>query len=312
MNVYKQIDHLPLFPAAVITVGTFDGVHIGHRKVIEQLLNEARRINGTAVLITFDPHPRQVVSQDKSPLFLLNTPEEKYALLEKQGIEHIVVVPFDNAFASQSAQSYIHDFLVNHFHPHTIITGYDHKFGSNREGNYLLLEQESARGKYEVKEIPKHVIEDIAVSSTRIRKALLEGNIKEAAEGLGYRYFFSGIVVEGNKLGRTIGFPTANIKLQNDHKLVPANGVYAVDVTLQENGRPVSYRGMMNIGVRPTVDGINRMIEVNILDFDRDIYGEEIMVTLGAKLRNEKKFNGLDELKAQLAKDRDMALTSSF
>ncbi|RYY69850.1 MAG: bifunctional riboflavin kinase/FAD synthetase [Chitinophagaceae bacterium] len=302
MNVHSNINALPEFHKAVITIGTFDGVHKGHQKIIQQLVKEADAINGTPVLITFFPHPKQIVSSGKNPLYILNTPEEKYALLQQQGILHIVVVPFNKEFAEQTAADYIDQFLVKRFHPHTIIIGYDHRFGNNRQGDYQLLEKEAAQHGYIVKEIPEHVLQDVTISSTKVRTALLAGDLSTAENYLGYKYFFTGKVVQGNQLGRTIGYPTANLQIENEQKLVPANGVYAVSITIKN--RQGSWKGMMNIGVRPTVDGTKRVIEVNIFDFDEMIYGLELTVTMHTQLRQEVKFNGLEELKAQLAQDK--------
>jgi riboflavin kinase/FMN adenylyltransferase len=306
MKVYYNIHQLPEFKNAVITIGTFDGVHQGHQQIIQQLLQEAKAIHGTAVLISFFPHPKQVVSLQKGPLFIINTPEEKYDLLHKQGIKHIVVVPFNKSFAEQSASSYIKNFLVDLFHPHTIIIGYDHRFGNNREGDFYLLEKESEKYGFKIKEIPEHILKNVTISSTKIRTALLAGDIDTAATYLGYLYFFSGKVIQGNQLGRTIGYPTANLEIENEQKLIPANAVYAVNIEI--TGRGETYKGMMNIGLRPTVDGSKRMIEVNIFDFDEMIYGSTLKITLIKHLRNEVKFNGLDELKTQLAKDKENAL----
>ncbi|RYD72515.1 MAG: bifunctional riboflavin kinase/FAD synthetase [Sphingobacteriales bacterium] len=308
MHIHTDINNLPHFKNAVITIGTFDGVHKGHQQIIGQLLKEAGNIDGTAVLITFYPHPKQVVSTNNNPLYIINTAEEKYNLLHEKGIEHIVVVPFDKSFAEQSALVYIENFLVQKFSPHTIIIGYDHRFGNNREGGYQLLEKEAEKYGFVVKEIPEHILKDVTISSTKIRTALLSGDIDTAADYLGYPYFFSGKVVQGNQLGRTIGYPTANLQIENEEKLIPANGVYAVGVAVE--GRTELYKGMMNIGVRPTVDGTKRVIEVNIFDFDEMIYGQKLVITLQKHLRNEVKFNGLDELKAQLAKDKEHALAS--
>ncbi|MFT3980993.1 MAG: bifunctional riboflavin kinase/FAD synthetase [Ferruginibacter sp.] len=306
MPVYSDINQLPAFHNAVITIGSFDGVHLGHRQIIDQLIRQAAAINGTPVLITFYPHPKQVVGSTGEPLQVLNTREEKYMLLNRAGIEHIVEVPFDTAFAQQTADEYIKNFLVKKFQPHSIIIGYDHRFGNNREGDYRLLEARADEYQYTVHEIPEHVLKNITVSSTKIRKALLSGDIDTAAAYLGYDYFFSGEVVKGNQLGRTIGYPTANIRIADAGKLVPANGVYAV--RLSRNGGPVDLKGMMNIGTRPTVDGTRRVIEVNILDFDETIYGEELTVQLRKYMRAEQKFNGLEELKAQLLKDKETSL----
>ena len=306
MNVYKDITKLPAFKNAVITIGTFDGVHQGHLQIIRQLVEEARKVDGTPVVITFYPHPKRVVETGRKPIFILNTLEEKTALLAHAGIEHLVVVPFSQEFAEQPAADYVKNFLVNNFHPHTIIIGYDHRFGRNREGDYHLLEEMAADHQYEVKEIPEHVLRDVTISSTRIREALLEGNVEKANEFLGYRYFFTGLVTEGNKLGRTIGYPTANLQIQDDQKLVVGNGVYAVQVVVEN--MPGVFGGMMNIGIRPTVDGTKRAIEVNIFAFDEMIYDRLVTVTMLARLRDEVKFNGLEALKAQLAKDKQDAM----
>jgi riboflavin kinase/FMN adenylyltransferase len=306
MNVYRDIDHLPQFKNAVITIGTFDGVHKGHQKIISQLLEEAKAIDGTAVLISFSPHPRQVIGKPGQPIEMLNSPDEKYQLLEKYGIKHVVEVPFTLAFAEQSPQEYISSFLVKLFKPQIIIIGYDHKFGRDRKGDYHLLEQMGEQLDYNVKEIPEHVLNDITISSTRIRKALKEGDIITANDYLGYPYFFSGRVVKGNQLGRTIGFATANIELADQEKLVPGNAVYAV--TAKTAGSNEVWKGMMNIGLRPTVDGSKKVIEVNIFDFDEMIYDEVITITIYARLRFEQKFDGLDALKTQLAQDKSAAI----
>lgn len=304
MNVYTDIKSLPVFTKAVITTGSFDGVHVGHEKIISQLINEAERIGGTPVLITFYPHPKQIVQIKDKPLFVLNTPEEKYELLQKMGIKNIVVVPFDKQFSELTASQYIEDFLVKNFNPSLIVVGYDHRFGNNREGNFDLLKEEGTKNNYEVIEIPEHILKDITISSTKIRNALVTGNTSTAALYLGYQYFFTGKVIEGNKLGRTISYPTANLLIENENKLIPADGVYAVDIILNDS----LLKGMMNIGMRPTVDGKKRTIEVNIFNFNEDIYGEYLKITIKNHLRSEVKFNGLDELKAQLAKDKEMAV----
>ncbi len=307
MKVYTNIDDLPGFKNAVITIGTFDGVHQGHLQIIRQLIKNAGEVKGEPVLITFYPHPKQVVASLKKPLYILNTPEEKYELLHRAGISNIVVVPFTSEFAEQPAESYIRDFLVDKFHPNTIIIGYDHRFGKDRAGDYHLLEDEADKYGYTVNEIPEHILQNVTISSTKIREALLSGDIDTANEFLGYNYFFSGVVVEGNKLGRTIGYPTANLQLNDTQKLIPANGVYAVNVMLEGFEK---FKGMMNIGVRPTVQGTARVTEVNIFDFDEMIYGKLLTVSLKKRLRDEVKFSGLDMLKQQLAKDKLDALAA--
>jgi riboflavin kinase/FMN adenylyltransferase len=299
MNVYNNITELPAFKKAVITIGTFDGLHDGHRKIISQLKEVAQNINGTTVVITFFPHPRHVLSNTENKVFILNTLEEKIALLQAEGIENLVIVPFTNEFSSMDAEAYISDFLVNSFHPHTIIIGYDHRFGKNRTGNFELLKEGEKKYGYEVVEITAQQLNDIAISSTKIRQKLSEGDVTAANSLLGYAYFFSGKVVKGDQLGRTIGFPTANLEIAEQEKLIPGNGVYAVDVMIKD----IKLKGMMNIGFRPTVGGIVRKIEVNIFDFNEDIYDQNITVFLKTKLRDEMKFNGLEELKIQLGND---------
>ena len=302
MQVHTNINQLPVFRNAVITIGTFDGVHTGHQQIIAQLKQEAAAINGETVIITFHPHPRKVVAHKE--IFIINTLAEKTDLLSQQGIEHLVVVPFDESFAEQSAKEYIDHFLFEKFHPHTVIIGYDHKFGKNRQGDYHLLEDAGKQLGFIVKEIPEHVLNNITVSSTKIREALLNSDVKTANNYLGYDYFFEGTVIEGNKLGRTLGYPTANLQVEAAEKLIPGNGVYAVIAAIEQT----SYKAMMNIGIRPTVDGKKRVIEVNIFDFDQDIYGKTLRVYIKHYLRGEVKFNGLEELKSQLALDKISAL----
>jgi riboflavin kinase / FMN adenylyltransferase len=311
MTVHYQLEQLPYFRNAIVTIGTFDGVHTGHRKILQQLKDEAAKHQGETVIITFNPHPRRVVRGQAYAVQLLNTMQEKIQLLSEQGIDHLVIVPFTEAFASQPAKDYVEHFLVRYFHPHTIIIGYDHHFGYQRQGNFHLLESLKSTFHYRVREIPEHVLQQSIISSTKIREALLAGRVAEANTFLGYTYFFEGLVVEGNKLGRTIGYPTANLQLQDTEKLVPGNGVYAVDAIVQgeknEQFANQRLKGMMNIGIRPTINGTQRTIEVNLFDFSADIYGSLLQVYVKAKLRDERKFAGLDELKAQLAKDKEAA-----
>ncbi|HWB28134.1 MAG TPA: bifunctional riboflavin kinase/FAD synthetase [Chitinophagaceae bacterium] len=315
MQVHRDIEHLPVFNNAVITIGTFDGVHTGHQQIIEQLKKEAASVNGETVIITFHPHPRMVVREGQSPVAILTTLEEKIQLLEDKGLNHLVVVPFNEAFAGQTAEAYINDFLVAKFHPHTIIIGYDHRFGKGRKGDYHLLEDCGKKLGFLVKEIPAQVLDDVTVSSTRIRAALLKGDIDTANSCLGYNYHFEGMVVDGNKLGRTLGYPTANIHIHEPEKLVPGNGIYAVRVVVVKPGtaevkdQPY-HQGMMSIGVRPTIGTTERTIEVNIFDFNEDIYGQTLRVYLRKYLRPEVKFNSLDELTDALAKDKINALAA--
>ncbi|MEO8765199.1 MAG: riboflavin biosynthesis protein RibF [Ginsengibacter sp.] len=333
MVVHTDIENLPVFKNAVITIGTFDGVHTGHLQIINQLKKEAAIIGGETVIITFNPHPRMVIDaaseastrENYQEIKLLNTLQEKIELLEKQDIDRLVIVPFTLAFSEQSAEAYIRDFLVAKFHPHTIIIGYDHRFGKNRQGNYKLLEAYQPQCNFTVKEIPEHVLHNVIISSTKIRNALGEGDINTANESLGYDYFFEGRVAEGQKLGRTLGYPTANVRITDKNKLVPGNGVYAVEVFIDDHGaneqdvpdslthKPlVSHhplqKGMMNIGTRPTVGGTSRVIEVNIFDFDRSIYSQNIRIYVRRFLRSEIKFDNLDALKEQLSADKTTAL----
>ncbi len=302
MRIHTDIDNLPHFKKAVITIGTFDGVHMGHRQIIEKLKAEAKKNDGESVIITFHPHPRKVVSSAILGIRLLNTLSEKAELIEQLGIDHLVIVPFSDVFANMSAEEYIKDFLIEKFHPHTIIIGYDHRFGRGRLGDYKLLEKKAKEYNYQLKEIPKHVLDDIAISSTNIREAVLHCDCKTASSLLGYNYFFSGEVVHGNKLGRKLGYPTANIHVADEEKIIPGNGIYAVYA--QPEGYTEKLKGMMSIGFRPTVDGKKRVIEVNIFDFDKEIYGQKLKVYLKKYLREEKKFDTLDELVKQMDQDK--------
>ena len=306
MQVHRDIHNLPLFTNAVITIGTFDGVHCGHLQIIKQLKEEAGNIKGESVIITFDPHPRMIITSDKSEIKLLNTLAEKLELLRNQDIDHVVVVPFTKEFSEQSAKGYIENFLVKTFHPHTIIIGYDHHFGSHRSGNYKLLEAYAGQNNYTVKEIPEHVLQHVVISSTKIREAVMKGDIETANNFLGYEYFFEGTIVPGNKIGRTIGYPTANIVIQDKNKLIPGDGIYAAEVTI--NDRNNKLKGMMSIGIRPTIGISERTIEVNIFDFNEDIYEKKIRVYVKKYIRKEKEFNGLEELKSAIAKDKIEAL----
>lgn len=302
MQVHRDIENLPAFRNAVITIGTFDGVHMGHRQVIDKLKTEARAINGETVIITFHPHPRKVVSSTILGIRLINTLDEKIELLEQLGINHVVVVPFTDAFANQPAEEYVKNFLIDKFRPHTIIIGYDHHFGRDRLGDYRLLEKLSNKYNYQLKEIPKHILENISISSTNIREAILHSDIATADTLLGYEFFFSGVVVHGDKLGRTLGYPTANLKVTDEEKIVPGNGIYAVYA--QPESFAERLKAMMSIGFRPTVDGKKRVIEVNIFDFNKEIYGQSLKVFVKKYLREEIKFDGLDALVKQIDQDK--------
>ncbi len=305
MQVHRDLEQLPVFKNAIITIGTFDGVHKGHQQIINQLKNTATQVGGETVIITFHPHPRKIVGSFGGNVALLNTLEEKIILLDEAGINHLVVVPFTEHFANQTAEAYCKDFIYHYFKPHTIIIGYDHRFGKNRSGDYHLLEKMGAELGFAVTEIDEQILNEVTISSTKIRHALLEHDIENANQYLGYNYFFEGIVVKGNQLGRTIGYPTANITITDEEKLIPTNGVYAVTVSIVNSQRSTVNRlkGMMNIGIRPTIDGKIRVIEVNIFDFNADIYDRTIQVHVHAYIRGEVKFTGLDALKEQLKAD---------
>lgn len=323
MKVYRDLNVLPPFRNAVVTIGTFDGVHMGHRTIFENLIAEAQAVGGETIIITFHPHPRKVVSSTILGLRLINTLEERLELIEEVGIEHVVVVPFTEAFANQTAEEYIKNFLLDRFHPHTLIIGYDHRFGKDRKGDYLLLQKMASESGYHLKEIPKHVLDEISVSSTRIRQSLLEGNIEVADKFLGYEFFFSGLVVHGDKLGKKLGYPTANLKVNDEEKIVPGNGIYAVYAEILEEHHDLEHwkptaaklkssrmKGMMSIGFRPTVDGKKRVIEVNLFDFDQQIYDKELRVYVKKYLREEIKFGSLDDLVRQIDQDKIESLKS--
>ncbi len=311
MQVHRSIHHLPQFRNSVVTIGTFDGVHLGHQQIIKQLKEEAEKINGETIIITFHPHPRSVIKA-ATPVYLLNTLEEKISLLSSFGIDHLIVVPFDKAFSEQTPEEYVVNFLFEKCRPHTLIIGYDHRFGKNRAGDYHLLEGFGKKLGFSVKEIPEQLINDITVSSTRIREALLAGEIETANSYLGYNYFFEGMVVDGNKLGRTLGYPTANIIIHDEDKLVPANGIYVAEAEIAGSSLvahiPQLLQGMMSIGIRPTVNGKDRTIEMNIFDFNEDIYGRTMKIFVCKYLRSEEKFNTLEALVEQIDIDKQNSL----
>lgn len=314
MRIYNNTDQLPSFRQAVITIGTFDGVHTGHARILGQLRQEAARIDGETVIITFYPHPRKIVKGGSEEIRLINTLEEKIQLLSWLRIDNLVIVPFTEAFSQLTAEEYIKDFLLAKFHPHTVIIGYDHRFGKGRLGDYHLLEQYSASEGFQLQEIPVHLLDEISVSSTRIREAIQRTDIAAANQLLGYPFFFSGIVVKGDQLGRTLGYPTANLELTNKEKLIPGDGIYAVEAVLLPEDQSLfgtpRLKGMMSIGIRPTVGGKLRTIEVNLFDFNEDIYGRELRVFVKKYLRPEVKFDGLPALIEQLGKDKEDTLAA--
>ncbi|MBL6875956.1 MAG: bifunctional riboflavin kinase/FAD synthetase [Chitinophagales bacterium] len=304
MRVFKNLEELPEFKNTVITIGTFDGVHKGHQKILKRIIDIAKSRNGESILITFYPHPRFVLQPGNKDLKLLNTLDEKISLLENFGLDNLVVAPFSKGFSQMPALTYIKDFLVENFQPNTIVIGYDHHFGFNRSGDIDLLKEYQKVFQFQVEQISKETIEDIAISSTKIRKALLAGDIETSTHLLGHPYQLSGYVIKGEQIGRTLGFPTANIQLTVNYKLIPKTGVFAVMIHIQGE----NYKGMLNIGFRPTIEGNSKTIEVNIFDFNKNIYGEEISITLVKRLRDEKKFKNLEALKEQITSDKKEAL----
>lgn len=286
---------------AVVTTGTFDGVHLGHQTIIKRLVDEARAINGESVVVTFDPHPRQVLFPNDHGLKLLQTLDEKAKSLDVLGVHHLLVLPFSRSFADWDYETYVRRVLINELHTHKLIIGYDHQFGKNREGTIENLKRQALIYGFEIEEIPAKDIDQVHISSTQVRKALTLGDIATANRYLGYSYSLSGMVVRGHQNGRSIGFPTANIAVDNQSKLIPARGVYAVVVLLHDK----EYAAMLNIGYRPTFSDEKELsVEVHILDFSSDIYDASVSINFMHRLRDEQKFESLEALKNQLEKDK--------
>ncbi len=307
MKVYQDFEEVGNIPNAVLTIGTFDGVHLGHQKIIERLKEEAKRINGETVLFTFFPHPRMVINPTNHGLKLIQTQAEKIENLERLGLDHLIIFPFTKEFSTLSADEFVRDYLVNKLHVKTIVVGYDHQFGKNREGSLKQLQKLSETLPFEVIEIPAHEVDEINVSSTKIRQAIEIGDIQTANSYLNEPFEISGNVVKGNQIGRTIGFPTANIEIGDELKIIPAIGVYAVEVILEDHRK---LQGMMNIGIRPTVtDSKEVKIEVFIFDFSEAIYDQSIKVYLLQRIRGEHRFQSVEVLRAQLQEDEKTVRT---
>jgi len=305
MKVHTDLADFQGVQRPVLTTGTFDGVHLGHRKILQRLNEVARKEEGESVLFTFHPHPRMVLFPHDNDLKLLTTQKEKIALLEDAGIDHLLIIPFSRTFSRMKALEYVRDVLVGVLNVHAVVIGYDHRFGRNREGDLSLLRQLGEAYDFAVEEIPAEVIDHVKVSSTKVREALLRGEVHLANDLLGYRYAMTGVVVKGDQLGRTLGFPTANIALVDPFKLVPGDGVYAVSVNLRNE----VYGGMMSIGVRPTITNSGeRTLEVNLFGLDRDNYGEMLTVHLHGWIRGQQRFDGLDGLTGAMHQDKDAAL----
>lgn len=301
MKKYNSYKELSAQKGTVVTLGSFDGVHLGHRSILKRLTQDTANNHLESVVLTFFPHPRMVLNQNE-PIFLLNTIEEKSKLLEEIGVQHLVIQEFTKDFSELTAEEFVEQVLVKHFNIRKIIIGYDHRFGNNRSADIFDLIHLGNKYRFDVEQITAQEIDEVSISSTKIRKALLEGNVKVANEYLGSNYSLTGPVVKGKQLGRMIGFPTANISLAENYKLIPKKGAYVVKTLISDK----EVWGMMNIGNNPTVNDAHILnIEVHLLDFSEDIYGEKITVELIDFLREEEKFNSLDELIAQLNKDRE-------
>ena len=303
MITVQSISKYDKLQNTVITIGTFDGVHIGHRKILERLINSAKTSGLRATVLTFFPHPRMVLQKDAG-LKLLNTVEEKAAIMEAIGLDCLIVHPFTKAFSRLTATDFVRDILVNELRAKKIIIGYDHRFGRNRNANIQDLIAFGNTLDFEVEEIPAQEIDEVSVSSTKIRKALESGDIPTANRYLGYPYMLTGTIKRGKGLGRKLSFPTANLHIAEDYKLIPKNGVYVIQSNL--NGAPVN--GMMNIGVNPTVDGSKRSIEIHFFDFQDNLYGKKLQIEILHRLRDEKRFDSVEDLRKQLEKDKKNAL----
>ncbi len=303
MKIHENIDSLPRIKKPIVTVGTFDGVHVGHQKIIARINELAKQEGGESVLLTFNPHPRLVLFPEDENIKLITTTDEKNAILESLGLNHVIYLPFEKSFSLLSAQEYVRDFLVNKIGVHTMVIGYDHHFGRNRLGNLALLKELSLVYNFKVEEISAHAIDAINVSSTKVRSALLEGNIVQANEYLGHPFTLSGTVEKGSQIGRTIGYPTANLHIKDTYKILPKLGVYSVEVIFNNE----RLKGMMNIGSKPTInnDEVSKMtIEVHIFDFSQNIYDNPITIIPSHYIREEQKFSNVEELKIQLAVDK--------
>jgi len=306
MKTYSSIDEFARVGAkkTVVTTGTFDGVHLGHKKILTKVNELAKNNDAESVLLTFDPHPRIVLFGENSDLQLLSTPEEKRELLEKAGVQHLITHLFTKELSRLSAADYIKTVLVEKLHVHYMVIGHDHRFGKNREGSVRDLKEWAPICGYKVKQLLPLKADKVAISSTKIREAIANGDMETANKNLGYIYSMKAKVVEGKKLGRELGYPTANLEVDYKYKLIPADGIYAV----YANYEGKIYKGMMSIGLNPTIENKGRSMEVNIFDFNENIYGKELRISFVKKTRNEEKFKGLDELKAQLDKDKEICM----
>jgi riboflavin kinase/FMN adenylyltransferase len=300
MQVYNGLNQLPQFKNTVLTIGTYDGVHIGHQAIIQRVNELAQEIGGQSLMLTFDPHPKFVLSNNHPDLKLISTIEEKIELLEKFGLDNLVITPFSKDFAAMEAEDYVQKILVEHFHPSIIVIGYYHRFGKNRKGDIELLKELGPKYNYKVEEISVQTIDEISVSSTKVRNALLEGNIVDANTWLAHHFIIQGKVIHGDKIGRTIGFTTANIQVNYHKKLIPPPGVYAVWAEVKGK----RYQGALSISYRPTIlENGELRVEVYLIDFDEDIYGEEVRLIFVDWIRGDLKFENLEQLIEQINSD---------
>lgn len=303
MKIYQSTINFSTNRKTIVTIGTFDGVHIGHQSILKKLIHSAREQKNESIVLTFFPHPRMVLQQDSS-IKLLNTIDEKATLLEKFGLDYLIIQPFDKTFSNMLAEDFVKNVLIDKLNIHKIIIGHDHRFGKNRIADINDLIDFGKKYNFEVEQISAQDIDEITISSTKIRKALLDGKIKLANQFLGYSYFFSGKVIQGKKIGRTIGFPTANIQISENYKLLPKNGVYIISSKFDT----VLHYGMMNIGNNPTLGNNEQSIEVHFFEFNQDLYNENLEITILHYIRDEQKFNTIDELKVQLEYDKTFSL----
>lgn len=304
MKIYNSVDEFEALSNAVVTIGTFDGVHFGHQKIIKRLKEISDSVKGQTVILTFFPHPRMILHPEENQLKLINSIDEKIELLAQLNIDHLLIIPFNRDFSNLNSLQFIEEILVKAIGTKKLVIGYDHRFGKDREGSFEHLMGVKGKYGFEVEEITEQDVNDVAVSSTKIRNALFAGDIRTANAFLGYDFMLSGVVVKGDKIGRTMGYPTANLFVPETYKLIPGDGIYGVEVDYKEQ----TYKGMLYIGQRPTINGMTRNIEVNIFDFDKEIYNEKLCIRFKSFIRSDERFENLEALKQQLHKDKEATL----